>query len=216
MRLRRQKGTAALETAVAIPFLVILIAASAEFAYLSLVDHQLGYAARAAARYGITGQPPADDVDAGDDDDVDVGDDDDGGGDGTPIAWCDGADPGGENPRLRKIREIISDLSFGVLKREKLCIELLSYNGYEDVGKPEPFADIDGDGAWSDGEAYTDVNGNGRWDAERGAYGAGGGGAVVVYTVRYDTPPLIGAVPGLPRDRILRFTARIPVRNEPF
>lgn len=199
------------------PFLVMLLAASAEFAYLSLVDHQLGYAARAAARYGITGQPPADGVEADDSEGIEADEDEDeDDGDGTPIAWCDGADPGGENPRLRKIREIISELRFGVLKQEGLCIELLSYNGYEDVGKPEPFADIDGDGEWSPGEAYTDVNGNGRWDAERGAYGAGGGGAVVVYTVRYDTPPLIGAVPGLPSDRILRFTARIPVRNEPF
>lgn len=215
MRLRRRNGSAALETAVAMPVLVLLIAASAEFAYLSLVDHQLGYAARAAARYGITGQPPADDVDADVDADVDddVDDDDD---DGSPIAWCDGADPGGENPRLLKIRQIISDFSFGILKREKLCIELLSYNGYQDIGQPEPFADIDGNGEWTVGEAYTDVNGNGQWDAEQGAYGAGGGGAVVIYTVRYDTPPLIGTVPGLPSDRILRFTARIPVRNEPF
>lgn len=199
MTRKRKRGSAALETAIAMPLLVLILVAASDYAYLGLIQHQLGFAARAAARYGITGQPPETAT-----------------ADGDAIAWCDGRTPAGTNPRLARIREIIAGAAFGALKPGSLCLELLSYNGYQSVGKPEPFADLNGDRSWSAGEPYTDVNGNGVWDPDQGSSSAGGGGEIAIYTLRYDTPPLTGATPGLPAGRLLRFTARIPIRNEPF
>ena len=64
-------------------------------------------------------------------------------------------------------------------------LETLVYDSFEDIGKPEPLTDDNGNGTWDDGEAFIDVNGNGQWDADMGEAGLGGGGAVVVYRLTY-------------------------------
>lgn len=196
---RRRSGGTAIETAAVLPLLLLLLLAAADYAYLGLVQQQLAHAARTAARYGITGQPP----------------------EAAPvaeraIAWCDGRTPPAVNPRIARIREIVAGAATGVLRANQLCLELLSYNGYHSIGRPEPFVDTNGDRSWSTNEAFTDTNGNGVWDRDQGASSAGGGGEIAVYTLRYATRPLTGLTPGLPKSQALRFTARIPVRNEPF
>jgi len=193
-----KRGTVALETAVALPVLIVLLTAGADFAYLGLIEHQLGFAARAASRYGITGQ-----ADGRTDKTVD------------PVAWCAGA-TASDNPRIARIREIVTQYAFGVLKPAGLCFSLSSYAGVQSVGKPEPFADINGNGQWDPGEPFNDVNGNGVWDADQGSAAAGGGEQVAIYNLHYETFPLTGLTPGLGSSRKLQFDARVVVRNEPF
>ena len=197
-RRHHRRGTVALEYAVAVPVLIMLLTAASDFAYLGLVEHQLGYAARAASRYGITGQG-----DGQTDKDI------------APVAWCPGSTPA-DNGRIARIREIVAQSMFGILKADGLCLGLASYAGVQAVGKPEPFADINGNGRWDKGEAFNDVNGNGVWDADQGSAAAGGGEQIGVYNLHYETFPLTGLTPGLPASRRLQFNARVVVRNEPF
>ncbi len=195
---RARRGATALEFAFVLPLLTLFLVMAADYTYLALIQHQLGYAARAAARYGITGQSPVTNGNAT-----------------TPVRWCDGAAPA-DNPRITRIRQIIAENSFGVLKPSGLCLAILSYSGYQSVGKPEPYSDINGNGRWDAGEPFNDVNGNGQWDADQGAVSAGGGSQVTLYTLNYTTHPLIGLTPGLSPSQLLVFNASLPVRNEPF
>ena len=50
-------------------------------------------------------------------------------------------------------------------------METLVYDSFEDIGKPEPLTDDNGNGSWDDGEAFIDVNGNGVWDEDMGEAG---------------------------------------------
>jgi hypothetical protein len=197
MRRARSRGAAALETAAALPFLVLLLTASADYAWLALVQHQMNHAARSASRYGITGQAeplPANSS--------------------TPIVrLCDG---GPTSPRLDRIRAIVSANAGTVLKPAGLCLALGSYGGFQSVGRPEPLADVNGNGRQDGTEAFTDINGNGRWDADQATPSPGGSDQIAIYTLRYVTSPLTGLTPGLGRSRRLQFETRVVVRNEPF
>lgn len=196
-RLGRRRGTAAIETAAALPVLLLLLIAATDFAFVSLVEHQLGHAARVGSRYGITGQSP-ETIDASI----------------TPVRWCDGEEQASSD-RLTIIRQLIADATGGVLKREQLCLSVLSYTGgYAAVGQPEPHIDKNGNGAWDPGEAYTDTNGDGAWSADQGAAALGEGGIVAVYALRYTTGSVTGLTPGLADP--MAFEARLVVRNEPF
>jgi hypothetical protein len=97
-----------------------------------------------------------------------------------------------------------------------LFLELTAYSDPRNLGRPEPFSDLDGDGARDAGEAFDDLNGNGVWDADTGVAGPGGAADVVVYDIAIHqgvTNPLIRAVVG---SGTLRHETRIVIRNEPF
>ena len=63
-----------------------------------------------------------------------------------------------------------------------------SYTSFSDVGAPEDFTDLDGDGICNNGEPFEDANGNGSWDADRGRSGSGGARDAVLYTVTVSYP----------------------------
>ncbi len=197
MSRRSGRGAAALETAAALPFLVLLLTASADYAWVALVQHQMNHAARSASRYGITGQ--AEPLAAG--------------GSMPVVRLCDGGD---SNPRLDRIRAIVSASAGAVLKPAGLCLSINAYAGFQAVGRPEPFADVNGNGRQDGNEAFTDINGNGRWDADQAMPSPGGSDQIAIYTLRYIAYPLTGLTPGLGRDRRLQFETRVVVRNEPF
>ncbi|MFN3615447.1 MAG: hypothetical protein ACK4WC_12940, partial [Rubrimonas sp.] len=94
----------------------------------------------------------------------------------------------------------------------------LTFRAYVDprnVGRPEPFADLNDNGRWDPGEPFTDLNGNGRWDADMGVAGLGGSGDFVSFTVRMAQPvrhPALRAAFGAALIHETRFT----VRNEPY
>lgn len=118
--------------------------------------------------------------------------------------------------RDAQIRQIILDYGASVLKSAQLSTDILSYASFADIGKPETFTDLNGNGGWDEGEPYIDANGNNRWDADRGAAGAGDSGQVVIYRVRYTEPPLTDLAAGLLTNPMYRYETRIVVRNEPF
>jgi hypothetical protein len=117
--------------------------------------------------------------------------------------------------REEKIREIIADTGVGVIDLDRLQMETLVYDSFEDVGQPEPFTDENGNGAYEPGEPYSDINGNGEWDEDMGAAGLGGPGSVVVYRLHYDWRVMIPLfVPFF--GETVPLQANIAVRNELF
>lgn len=127
-----------------------------------------------------------------------------------------GAPPPDGMTRDQQLRRIILDTSSGFIDPAQLATDLVSYGSFDDVGKPEPFVDLNGNKRWDPGEPFTDVNGNGRWDADRGAAGAGAGGQVVVYHVTYAGKPLTQMAASLLSEGAYRYETHIVVRNEPF
>jgi Flp pilus assembly protein TadG len=120
--------------------------------------------------------------------------------------------------RAAMIRKIIKDRTAGLVDMSKVRIETLVYQNFSDIGKPEPFTDKPPlNGVYDPGEEFVDVNGNGKWDADMGAAGVGGPGAVVVYRVSYDWPLLTGLLtPLLGSHGYVPLSVSTAVRNEPF
>ncbi|WP_310476676.1 TadE/TadG family type IV pilus assembly protein [Sandarakinorhabdus sp.] len=193
---RSQRGAVALEAAFCLPPLVLILILAVDTAWISLVQHQVGHAARLASRYGITGQAEA----------VPEGT--------ARVALCPGAGASGANPRVDRIRAIIAAESAGLLNLADLCLGLGSYAGYQAIGRPEPLADINGNGRHDAGEAFTDINANGSWDADQAVPTPGGGDQIAIYILRYTAHPLVGLTPGLGGD--IPIETRVVVRNEPF
>jgi len=97
-----------------------------------------------------------------------------------------------------------------------LFLELTAYSDPRNLGRPEPFSDLDGDGTRDAGETFEDLNGNGEWDADTGVAGPGGAADVVVYDIAIHqsvTNPLIRAAVG---GGTVRHETRLVIRNEPF
>jgi Flp pilus assembly pilin Flp len=113
-------------------------------------------------------------------------------------------------------RKILS-LAGVLMDPDKIVITSLSYKDFNNLKKPEPFTDKNGNGRRDDGENYTDVNGNGKYDLDQGANGYGGTAQVVVYTATYPWTfhtPLIGRVVG--NNGTIDLTATAVVQNEPY
>lgn len=112
------------------------------------------------------------------------------------------------------IRDAIADWSFGLLDMDVIEISTKIYPSFDDIGKPEPFVDSNGNGYRDDGEPYSDINGNGQWDADMGEAGLGGPGEVVMYSVAYKWGMLTRFMEKIIGD--ITFRSSIAVRNEPF
>lgn len=136
-----------------------------------------------------------------------------------------GQDPGAGITREQKIAEIVAGHAHNLVKIEPSDIELLVYQDFASIGKPEPYEDDDpNDGEFDEakGDEFIpeqhDINGNGVWDADRGdvSQGAGAAGAVVLYRVNFQwefLTPLFAASAG--RERV-NLEAAVAVRNEPW
>lgn len=112
------------------------------------------------------------------------------------------------------IMSIIEDQTLGLVDMSKTEISTKVYKAFDDVGKPEPFTDANGNGTYDGGEPFTDINGNGTWDSDMGAAGLGGPGDVVVYTVTYPWTALTPLLAPILDGAIL--SATVSVRNEPW
>jgi hypothetical protein len=125
---------------------------------------------------------------------------------------------GGEDAdmsREERVLDIVADRTYGLLDMTRVDLDTLVYDSFEDIGKPEPFSDDNGNGARDAGETFTDINGNAQWDADMGAAGLGGPDAVVVYRLTYDwgvVTPMVGEIVG----GSVRHVSSIAVRNEPY
>ncbi len=119
--------------------------------------------------------------------------------------------------RDTQIRNVVNQFTIGLLNPAAITIETKIYPSFDQIGRPEPYPDANGNGQYDAGEAYTDINGNGSWDADMGVAGSGGAGDVVLYTVRYDWHMITGLMrPLMGTNGVVHLQAAIAVRNEPW
>ncbi len=98
-----------------------------------------------------------------------------------------------------------------------LTFQRRAYTNFANVGQPEDFTDVDGNGTCNDGEPFEDANGNGTWDASgSGREGFGGARDAVLYTVtvRYERYFPVWALMGSSNTATME--ARTVLRNQPF
>lgn len=118
-------------------------------------------------------------------------------------------------PRAERVRNMVAQKTLGLVDMDRVELETLVYQSFDDIGQPEPFTDSNKDGSYNSGEPYTDVNGNGKWDPDMGAVGLGGPGDIVIYNISYEwgiITPFMHNIVG----PFLTQSASIAVRNEPF
>jgi Flp pilus assembly protein TadG len=116
-----------------------------------------------------------------------------------------------------EVKQIIRTEAGVIMDANKLVISSMSYKGFNELKKPEPFTDKNGNGKRDDGENYTDVNVNGKYDLDQGANGYGGTAQVVLYTVTYPWTfhtPVLKEVVG--NNGTIELTATAVVQNEPY
>lgn len=116
--------------------------------------------------------------------------------------------------RKERVLQILQGYTYGLAEIAEEDIETLIYPSFEDIGKPEPLADANGNGSWDEGETFTDINGNGVWDSDMGEAGLGGPNDVVVYRVNYTWGFLTDLLKPIIGDMTL--TGSIAVKNEPY
>lgn len=105
----------------------------------------------------------------------------------------------------------------GLVDANNVVLTSKSYSQFDQIGDPEPFMDVDGDGQRDPGESYTDVNGNGLYDTDMGSVGYGTASEVVVYTATYSWPiftPMMEYFLG--NNGSIPLSARAVVQNEPY
>ncbi len=137
-----------------------------------------------------------------------------------------GMDTGGVS-REQSIANIVNDASLGMVNLTPSDISALIYPSFGDIGQPEPYTDVNGDGSYTsssfshngvtypNGEPYDDINGSGAWENDMGQAGLGGPGEIVLYTISYNWNLLSGQIIPILSGTI-PMTASMVVRNEPF
>lgn len=97
-----------------------------------------------------------------------------------------------------------------------VTFERKAYFDFADVGEPEAFDDLNGDGACNNNEPFEDDNNNGQWDDDRGEVGFGGARDAVMLTatITYDRLFPMAGLAGLPEQVVLE--ASTVLRNQPF
>ncbi len=126
-----------------------------------------------------------------------------------------GAVDGSSLSREEQLIENVASRTAGLLDRENIQVSMTTYSAFNNVNRPEPFIDANGNGFYNTGETYTDINGNGQWDEDMGSAGAGQANDIVVYTVSYPWPimtPIVSSILG----NSFPLTARTVVKNEPW
>ena len=176
---RSNDGAAALEFALVLPPLCLILVGMFEMSMLMFTQASMEGALREAARFGMTGSV---------------------------------SDPA---VRQTQILAIINKDTFNMLTSP--TISFMIYNGFNNVGTPEPWIDANGNGKWDSGESYTDVNSNAKWDADQGKAGVGASAQIVQYTVEYDwhvITPFMAPIFG--NNGKVHLKASVVMRNEPY
>lgn len=103
-----------------------------------------------------------------------------------------------------------------IAPRATLTFKRTSYASFSDIGRPEDFTDVNGDGHCNNGEPFEDANANGAWDADQGKSGQGGSRDAVLYEVQvtYPRPFPVMAIFGMSPNYSL--TSRTVLRNQPY
>jgi Flp pilus assembly pilin Flp len=103
-----------------------------------------------------------------------------------------------------------------IVPNAAIAFDRRAYIDYSDVGRPEAFNDLNGDGICNDGEPFEDVNDNGVWDEDRGRADMGGARDAVLYTVTLSYPRAFPLMKLLGFDGTVTARARTVLRNQPY
>ncbi len=90
------------------------------------------------------------------------------------------------------------------------------YDSFDQVGKPEPFKDKNGNNRYDSGECFEDYNGNGSWDADRGKNGNGGADDVVLYTASMEFKRILPVWKMLGQPQSMTLSQSTVLRNQPY
>lgn len=118
--------------------------------------------------------------------------------------------------RIDAIDARVEEQVKAVAPNARFASERKAYASFAEVGKPEPFNDLNKDGVRDPGECYEDLNGNGAFDMDRGRMGQGGADDIVNYTMTVTYPRL------LPVTKIFGWSdegsvsATTVLRNQPY
>lgn len=105
----------------------------------------------------------------------------------------------------------------GVAPGAKVRFSRSAYRNFGDIGRPEDWSDLDGNGSCNNGEPFEDANANGGWDRSAGTAGFGGARDAVLYTVTVDYPrlfPIARLIPG--QSSNVQMQSTTVLRNQPF
>jgi len=91
-----------------------------------------------------------------------------------------------------------------------------TYDSFDEVGKPEPFDDANGDEIWQSTECFEDVNGNGTWDSDRGRSGNGGAEDIILFTAEMDVKRVLPVWSMLGQLQMTTLSESTVLRNQPF
>ena len=127
--------------------------------------------------------------------------------------------PAGATSREEHLITVVNAHGAGIIKIDDSNLTVKAYPNFSKIGEPEPFTDLSTppNGVWDAGEPYTDINCNGQWDDDMGKAGAGAGGEVVLYSIDYEKPLMVGFLaPLIGQNGTFPMHATVAVRNEPF
>ncbi|MCJ1961856.1 TadE/TadG family type IV pilus assembly protein [Novosphingobium mangrovi (ex Hu et al. 2023)] len=118
--------------------------------------------------------------------------------------------------RTSQLDERVREAVHAIAPAAELTFERTAYASFSDIGAPEDFTDVNGDGTCNAGEPFEDANGNGAWDASQGTRGQGSARDAVLYEVEvtYPRPFPVTALLGMGDTFTMR--ARTVLRNQPY
>ena len=91
-----------------------------------------------------------------------------------------------------------------------------AYFDFADIGEPEEYDDMNGDGQCNDDEPFEDANGNGQWDTDRGDDGFGHARDAVLFTARVRYTRLFPVQAMLGGSDQVTLEASTILRNQPY
>lgn len=103
-----------------------------------------------------------------------------------------------------------------VFRNADVKFKRLAYESFDQVGKPEPLTDKNGNNVWDPGECFEDMNGTGSWEADRGTSGNGGADDVVLYQVSMKFNRVLPTWRMLGQPEETTLTSSTVLRNQPY
>lgn len=111
-----------------------------------------------------------------------------------------------------RVTEMVRDIAPGA----ELEFKRTAYSSFSDVGQPEDWNDVNGNGSCDDGEPFEDANGNASWDANAGKAGFGGARDAVLYEVDVTYTRVFPVSKLLGQSPEFHTVARTVLRNQPY
>lgn len=196
-------GIAAIEFAITVPFVVMLVMALVELAYLLSGGIALQGGAWAAARHALTNQTANGETREQTVRRIITG------------YVCPAALPDRAGRYCFWSSDMVRLSDDGI--SAPLVITARVYTSAANEGQAEPYSDTaPANGRYDAGEAFSDVNGNGHWDADMARSGAGGPGDFVFYDIEMPQDVLGPLLPRSLGAGIIWHHASVVVRNEDF